>query len=115
MQTPSQSVYLSGPMSGVPDFNHPEFNEIAERWRTSGWYVINPAEVLNGETHHSRPMYMRRDIENLLTVDAIAMLPGWRNSQGARFELLVAQELGLRVFEADTMGPAHIPPVVTNV
>lgn len=41
-------VYLSGPMTGYPNFNFPAFNERAAEWRREGWDVFNPAETDGG-------------------------------------------------------------------
>ena len=38
-------IYISGPMTGKPDFNHPAFNAAAIRLREEGHFVINPAEL----------------------------------------------------------------------
>jgi hypothetical protein len=38
-------VYISGPMGGKPKLNFPAFNDAAKRLRTSGFYVVNPAEL----------------------------------------------------------------------
>lgn len=111
-KTPHRSVYISGPMTGFPDFNFPAFNAAAERWRHAGWDVINPAEEFEGRTDLEREVYLRRDIENLLRVDGLALLPGWADSKGARLELAIAQELGLSIFNAETMGPAFLPDMV---
>lgn len=112
--TPSQSVYLSGPMTGIPDFNFPEFHARAEQWRRAGWYVVNPAESFGGDQNLPLETYFRQDCAHLLEVDAIAMLPGWQASSGARFELLVAQKIGLRTFCGDSMAPLHFGPITTE-
>ena len=39
------AVYLSGPMTGLPDFNRPAFHAAAAALRAQGYVVINPAEV----------------------------------------------------------------------
>jgi hypothetical protein len=99
-------------MTGLPGFNFPAFHEAAERWRKAGWEVISPAEEFEGRTDLPREKYLRRDIENLLRVDGIALLPGWADSKGARLELAVAQELGLNIFNAHTMAPALMPTMI---
>lgn len=91
-------VYLAGPMTGVPLFNHPAFHAAAKKLREQGHEVINPAE-LDEEIGTDEPwdVYLRRDLAMLVTCDAIALLPGWEKFRGARLEKHVACELGLRV------------------
>jgi hypothetical protein len=87
-------AYISGPMSGLPDFNHPAFHACAERLRTAGFDVVNPAEI-NPVPIVPRAECMRRDIEALLTCDVIVMLQGWEKSRGAVLEMMVATEVGI--------------------
>ncbi len=93
-------VYISGPMTGAPNYNYPAFGAAAQQWRALGWGVVNPAESFGGDASRPRSDYMRTDLEHLLTVDAIAMLPGWQDSAGARLEHAIAGELGLDVLDA---------------
>ncbi|PTQ70393.1 DUF4406 domain-containing protein [Pseudomonas sp. GV071] len=85
-------IYLSGPMTGLPDFNYPAFNAEAARLRALGYEVVNPAE---NPPQASWADYMRQDIPQLLTCDTLALLPGWHNSRGARMEHYIAAGLGM--------------------
>lgn len=38
-------IYISGPMTGLPDFNFPAFHDAAARLRERGHEVANPAEI----------------------------------------------------------------------
>lgn len=89
-------IYLSGPMTGLPDLNFPAFHAAAAALRAKGCDVVNPAEInIDGEkTWHA---CMRADIKALCDCDEIAMLPGWENSNGAHVELNLAHRLGMRV------------------
>lgn len=100
-------VYISGPMTGLPEFNFPAFNEAARFLRGVGHTVINPAENFGGDTTLSWTDYIRKDIADILTVEGVAVLPGWEESRGARLEVSIARALGLPVFEA--MGANEIP------
>jgi hypothetical protein len=94
-------IYIAGPMTGIEDLNFPAFNAAAERLRAAGHEVINPAEI-NPDKTMSWEQCMRRDIPELCTCDAIAMLPGWGSSKGATLEHLIAVKLGLDVIHLHT-------------
>lgn len=87
-------VYLSGPMTGLPDLNFPAFHAAADKLRSQGVQVVNPAE-LDHPSDATWPDYMRRDIAELVRCDWIALLPGWENSKGAHLEYTIATKLGM--------------------
>lgn len=88
-------VYVSGPMTGLPDFNRAAFNEAATWLRGQGFDVFNPAEQLGGDLTGPRADYMRTNIFQLLACDSLLLLPGWEQSEGATLEVAIARELGL--------------------
>jgi len=49
--------------------------------------------------------YMRHDLPAVLASGAVAVLPGWRKSKGARLEVYTAQECGLPVLDAESLKP----------
>lgn len=87
-------VYLSGGMSGQPNFNYPEFNRVAAQLRELNYIVCNPAENSPPPcgTWHG---WMRLAIAQLVTCDEIHMLRGWSDSRGAKIERDLAEKLGL--------------------
>ena len=87
-------TYISGPMTGLPDANYPEFNRVARELRELGYQVENPAENPRCD---SWAEYMRLAIAQLVQCDEIHMLRGWKQSRGARMEHGIARELGLVV------------------
>lgn len=98
-----QRVYLSGPMRGVADLNHPAFDAMQAAMEAEGWTVHSPAESNRKHGHTPLTPYsecIRVDVNSILDSDAICLLPGWRQSEGARFEVQVAQNLGLSFYEA---------------
>lgn len=105
-------AYLSGPMSGLPEFNAPAFHAAAARLRASGYEVVNPAELDAADA--GRPMewsdYLRRDIAQLVTCEAIVLLPGHEKSKGARLERHIARELGMREVFYGEATAAHFNP-----
>jgi len=104
-------IYIAGPMSGVENFNFPLFFETEEKLKELGYEVINPAHN-DGETleealamagtpdkpNNPWSYYMRRDLPNVLNVDALCVLPNWRRSKGALLEVHIAKALGLPIY-----------------
>lgn len=91
-------VYVSGPMTNMPELNFPAFKRAAASLRSSGYEVINPAEFEgNHDPAKKWSDFLRRDIKALMDCDAIAMLPGWEKSKGARLEKHNAEQLDMRV------------------
>ena len=90
------TLYIAGPMSGLPEFNYPAFNAAADELRAVGYDVLNPVDA---EKHNTtgQPQawdwYMRHALRMVLDADGLALLPGWRNSRGARLEVRVADSL----------------------
>lgn len=97
-----KKIYLSGPMTGLPDLNFPAFHAAAAALRAKGLDVVNPAEInVDGEkTWHA---CMRADIKALCDCSTIALLPGWENSAGAHIELNLAHRFGMRIVQLDTL------------
>lgn len=94
-------LYLSGPMTGLPDYNYPAFNAEAARLRALGYDIVNPAELKppaseSDEWHH----YLRRDLREMLTCDGLALMPGWHNSKGAHLEIQVAHRVEMSIWDA---------------
>jgi hypothetical protein len=88
-------IYISGKMSGLPELNFPAFHAAAADLRAKGYDVVNPAE-LNPDPGATWEQCMRVDIAALMTCDAIALLPSWSDSRGAKLEKHVADALGMR-------------------
>lgn len=90
-------------MTGISEWNFPAFHAAAAKLRAIGHDVTNPAENDDGDTSMSWDYYMRQDIAHIMSVEGVAVLPGWQGSRGARLELLLASSLRLPIFEAETM------------
>jgi uncharacterized protein DUF4406 len=98
-------VYIAGPITGLPDHNRAAF-AAAEAWLSAaGCTPVNPHTVAHahpgrtcppGERHtegdetHPYGCWIRADVKALLDCDAVALLPGWSQSRGARHELATA-------------------------
>jgi len=97
-------VYIAGPMSGYEEFNFPAFNRVEELLRgTYGYkHVINPAK-LHPTTDLPWVEFLKRDLRELTTCDAVFLLEGWEKSRGATLEAFVAYVLGLRLYKISPM------------
>jgi len=98
-------VYLAGPMRGCERFNYPLFERTAANLRSQGFFVVNPTEVsalmgtpdeIDADAKILERLF-EADIALLRTCDAIALLPGWERSAGAKRELTAAIEAGLDI------------------
>jgi hypothetical protein len=102
--TQKWTIYLSGPMTGIPKFNFPAFDDTAKKLRDMGYSVINPTEL---DDPHTRKLamlsedgapdgkwgaFLGRDIAALCAAaDEVLLLPGWENSRGSLLEALTAR------------------------
>lgn len=99
-------VYISGPMSNMPDLNFPAFNAAAAQLRQRGYDAVNPVD-LNPDPGTPWHECMRAGLKALCDCDAICLLPGWENSTGAYLELHVAHRIGLRIHQLEDLCPSE--------
>lgn len=120
------TVYTAGPMRGYPQFNFPAFDRASALGRSLGWTVISPAEMDRDagidEKENDSPVFpeetirvfMRRDAKVFTDVlkaergDAIALLPNWLKSTGARAEVALAIWAKLLILDATTFLPLNV-------
>lgn len=106
-------IYVAGPMRGYPEHNFPAFNAAAERFRAAGWDVRNPVEIgaalCANDPNTPGGAYLRADLREVIDCAAVALLPGWEASVGARCEVVVAVTIGLAFYDAVTMEPMAAP------
>lgn len=110
-------LYLAGPMRGIAEFNFPAFRVAAAALRAAGHYVISPAErdierhdgvdISAGNATGDEAAAVKDHGFNLrealgedlaficAEAEAVALLPGWKESRGAQAEVAAANALGL--------------------
>lgn len=90
-------IYISGPISGIPEDRVREvFAQAEKQIEAFGHEPVNPLN--NGlDASATWEEHMARDVYMLLGCDAIYLLKNWGNSQGARIEANIATERGMEV------------------
>lgn len=99
-------IYISGPMTGIPELNFPAFYAAQELLESKGYTVVNPVEIgkaiimpdgLSDEEIYL--IYLRADIAEMLNrgCNSIYLLKGWESSRGANTELELARDLGFEI------------------
>lgn len=88
-------LYIAGPMSGLPEFNYPAFHAAEAQLKAAGYETLNPATNAKPDPE-TWEGYMRAAIAQVVQADGIAYLPGAYQSRGAKLELRLAEELGMK-------------------
>ena len=95
-------VYISGPVTGNREYRE-DFGSMSYMLKKNGHQPINPVHIMEsvrGVLDYKT--ILNADLEMLEGCDAIIMLQGWKDSEGAQKEFKKAQRLGLEVlFEED--------------
>ena len=108
-------VYLSGPMTGMEDWNRTTFDAAEKRLVCEPFDVMgvyNPADNIDEmrSLSHEEAMYL--SMHSLMSIDVadskfvpyyevLVSLPGWERSAGARLEREVAVACGIEVCDLD--------------
>lgn len=95
-------VYLSGPMTNVPQTNFPAFIAATKELRERGFEVVSPVEmdIKDGITTEAGDLIgdtmtwgdlLSRDVKLIADggIQGIVFLPAWEKSRGARLEATV--------------------------
>ncbi|CAN5834320.1 hypothetical protein BH11GEM2_BH11GEM2_40440 [soil metagenome] len=110
-------IYIAGPMRGYPEHNFPAFNQSAARFRSLGWFVENPVDIgaalANNNPEVPGGEYLRADVRVICECSAIALLPAWERSTGARAEVALGISIGLTFYDAETCLRREAPTRVT--
>ena len=84
-------VFISGKMTGLPDFGRESFRLAEKRLSEQGYAVLNPA-WLPAETDRSRCLPIC--LSMIDAADAVYFLQNWTDSPGARIEHAYAEYQG---------------------
>ena len=99
-------IFISGPMTGLPNYNFDKFNEVAARLARAGYKMVNPVcickrfkqeEVVKNKEAFDEMVKDQQMAERQLC-DSILLLDGWEKSKGVRLELQTAIELKFQIF-----------------
>ena len=102
-------VFISGPMSGLPDFNRPAFHSAEEELTSRCIESVNPAYLglwLDDGAPHD--MFLAVSLAVIPYCAALIQLPGWRKSAGARAEHACALAHGLPVFSLEDLATGKL-------
>lgn len=92
----SKRVYISLPIAHYDLEERKEYAQRVEDMLSHFYSVVNPLK--NGLPEDADwKVHMRKDIQDLLTCDAIFMCNGWEMSNGCKLEFDVATSCGLEV------------------
>ncbi len=117
--------YISGPMSGLTQYNAPAFEAAAKNLRQQGIDVVSPVELDRAEGHSLGKAdlsshywhFVSRDIQTIGegNLDAIYVLPGWEISVGARLEVFQGLLMHIPIKEYATGKLIHRARVMNSI
>lgn len=94
------NIYLAGPMRGYDELNFPAFRAAAADLRAKGHLVFDPSE--NAAPDADIRQCMAVDTAWICAhADAVALLPDWEKSRGARAERMLAEAIGIDLIFLD--------------
>lgn len=103
-------IYVIGPVTGIEEGNRAAFDAAREELLDEGWEVEIPHDTIAPDAEWAAAM--RQSVTRLMAADAVAVLPGWEASPGARIERRLARDLGIPVVHlASAAKRASAPPL----
>lgn len=93
------TYYLSGPMSGYPDYNYEAFRVASGVLRETGVTLESPHENEWPDGHEAMDPsdlwgdMMEKALSQMEKCNGIILLKGWPQSKGARQELMIGMKL----------------------
>lgn len=121
-------LYLSGPVTGYEKGNRPAFDAAQRALNKAGHLVLSPFDgelpEVTTETladHYGAKYWqvLAEDVSIILSqeLDALALLPGWEKSKGARIEAFVGLVRGVKFYEYtnESLSPPLNPEYVAGI
>jgi len=129
----SKTVYILGPMRGIPLYNFPAFDAMRDAVNAMpGLLAVSPADIDRASgydpsaelpDHDWREIptelmlgdIVRRDVEAAMGCAAYVCLPGWEASTGARAEKALLEWTGAEDLTPQFVAPQFVAPVTVCV
>lgn len=87
-------IYLAGPIRGVPDYKE-RFEAVRRKIEEDKNIALDPSLL---PECMEQADYMRISMAMIQSADAMLLLKGWENSEGARIEKAYADMVGIPVY-----------------
>lgn len=102
-------LFLSGPMTGIEDYNRQEFDRVAGILRGMGHKVFNPAEAKEIQGKVNRRGYrvlLSLGLEWMcLKAEGLVVLRGYHNSRGCVAEIATARAIKIHIWREPDLPP----------
>lgn len=103
------SIYIAGPMTGLPEFNYPAFHAAEKMLNGIGFHAVSPARLFEGQLGLPWTTYMRAGVKALCDCQLVYALCGHETSRGAQVELALASTLGIPIIYQPAADGSFIP------
>ena len=99
--------YIAGPMRGIVNDNHEEFQKAEAFILSIGFTPVSPAKLAlalgKTEFGNDSEQYIRQvmitDTVTICNCDAVVVLDGWTNSLGTSMEIALAQSIRIPIYK----------------
>lgn len=108
------TVYIVGPMSGLPGCNFEAFDAAAKDLKGRGYIVLNPAQMDRDAgfdptkeefTGKVKEAAIKRDTDAVMIADLLAVLPNYEDSTGSNAEIPLGRWRGIPIYHYPSMIP----------
>ena len=105
-------MYVSGPISWMPEYNQKAFKEAGQKLEAMGYAPVQPNDFGSFSNEKMHWLACITDSIHILSrCQGLYLLAGWEHSTGAKIEHLVARRLNIPVYyEEKEYGNPLKPP-----